>query len=234
MDISYGRPLAHEDWLTIRELCGRTAEQGRGIEEARWPFFSEFWVGPYEKLLPKWSCVARAEGQRLIPAANPSAAGTTRAENGPRVVGYLTGCPDTASFERKSLLLHRWPLFIKALLGFYPRNEDTRRFIRRFLGLEKTLESRFPREERLRLMSLYPAHLHVNVDGAFRGSGVGKKLMEIFINDLRKAGVPGVHLVCGDRPVGFYKRLGFGVLARVEAADEPLYVMGLPLPASSS
>ena len=215
MEISYGRPLVHEDWLAIRELCGRTAEQGRGIDEARWPFFSEFWVGPYEKLLPEWTYAARAE-------------------NGPRVAGYLTGCPDTASFERKSLLLHRWPLFIKALLGFYPRNEDTRRFIRRFLGLEKTMESRFPREERLRLMSLYPAHLHVNVDGAFRGSGVGKKLMELFIEDMRKAGVPGVHLVCGDRPVGFYKRLGFGVLARVEAADEPLYVMGLPLPASSS
>jgi len=210
MEIAYGRPRGHDDWLTIRELCGKTAEQGQGIEEARWPFFSELWVGPYEKLLPKWSYVARAEGRR--------------------VAGYLTGCPDTPAFERRSRLLHRWPLLIKTLLGFYPSNEDTRLFIQRFLGLEKTLESRFPRDQRLRLMSLYPAHLHVNVDGAFRGSGLGRKLMELFIEDLKKAGVPGVHLICGDRPVGFYRRLGFDVLARVETApDAALHVMGLSL-----
>jgi len=210
MEISYGRPRGREDWLAIRDLCGKSAEQGRGIAEARWPFFSEFWVGPYEKLLPDWAYAAR--------------------EGGGRVIGYLTGCPDTPAFESRSRLVHRWPLFLKALLGFYPRNEDTRRFIRRFLGLEETLESRFPRDQRLRLMSLYPAHLHVNVDGAFRGAGVGKRLMELFLADLESAGVPGVHLVCAERPVGFYKRLGFEVLARVEtAADAALHVMGLSL-----
>ncbi|MBI5242282.1 MAG: hypothetical protein HY922_01205 [Elusimicrobia bacterium] len=209
MEIQIDKPRSPEDWRAIRELCGRTAEEGRGIEAARWPFFSEFWVGPYEKLLPEWTYAAR---------------------EGPIVIGYLTGCPDTPRFERKRLLLHRWPLFVKALLGFYPRNEDTRRFIRRFLGLEKTLESRFPRQDRLRLLSIYPAHLHVNVDAALRGRGVGQKLMGAFIEDLRKAGVPGAHLVCGERPVGFYKRLRFDVLIRVETPPAGvLYVMGRSL-----
>jgi hypothetical protein len=54
--------------------------------------------------------------------------------------------------------------------------------------------------------------------------------MDLFIEDLKKAGVPGVHLICGDRPVGFYRRLGFDVLARVETApDAALHVMGLSL-----
>lgn len=201
MGINYGRPRGREDWQAIRELCGRTAEQGRGIPEERWPFFGEFWVGPYQRILPRW---------------------TYAAFDGDRVVGYLTGCPDTASFERWSLLAHRLPLFLKTVLGLYPANEDSRRFVRRFLGLEKSL---FTREQRRELLSRCPAHLHVNVDEAYRGARVGKSLMLGYFDDLRKAGVPGVHLVCGKRPVGFYEKLGFRTLVQADA----VFAMGLTL-----
>jgi len=197
MDINYGRPHGREDWDAIRELCGRTAEQGKGIPVERWPFFGEYWVGPYQRILPRWTYVAR---------------------DADRIAGYLTGCPDTASFERWSLLAHRLPLFLKTVMGLYPANEDTRRFVRRFLVLEKSPFSQA-------LFGRYPAHLHVNVDEAYRGARVGKSLLQLYFEDLRKAGVPGVHLVCGNRPVGFYEKLGFRTLAR---ADQ-VFAMGLPL-----
>jgi GNAT superfamily N-acetyltransferase len=110
-------------------------------------------------------------------------------------------------------------------MGLYPANEDTRRFVRRFLGVEKTLESRFPKEQRCELLARFPAHLHVNVDSAFRGARVGKRLMELYFSDLKKAGAPGVRHVCGSRPVGFYEKLGFKTLAEVEK----LFVMGRAL-----
>ena len=93
-----GCPRGFEDWRQIREICGLTADAGRPIEEFRRPFFAEYWVGPYQRLLPEWTLVARRGG---------------------RVVGYLTGCPDTASFLARRQILCRLPLLAGVLAGRY-------------------------------------------------------------------------------------------------------------------
>lgn len=61
------------------------------------------------------------------------------------------------------------------------------------------------------LTARYPAHLHVNLDARVRGAGVGGRLVEAFCDDVRAAGLPGVHVVTGQgvRNVRFYERLGF-------------------------
>ncbi len=61
------------------------------------------------------------------------------------------------------------------------------------------------------LAQRYPAHLHVNVSSDCRGQGVGEKLVGTFLADLRETGVPGVHLVTGNRVRNnrFYTRQGF-------------------------
>lgn len=61
------------------------------------------------------------------------------------------------------------------------------------------------------LTARYPAHLHVNLDEAARGLGVGGLLVEAFCGQVRDAGLPGVHVVTGKgvRNVRFYERLGF-------------------------
>jgi ribosomal protein S18 acetylase RimI-like enzyme len=61
----------------------------------------------------------------------------------------------------------------------------------------------------------YPAHLHINVDGRSRGKGVGRQLMERYLEHLRALGVAGVHLHTTDRNVAaciLYERLGMRLL----------------------
>lgn len=61
------------------------------------------------------------------------------------------------------------------------------------------------------LTTLYPAHLHVNLAGPYRGHGLGGALIERFIADARQTGTPGVHVVTSRaaRNVAFYARAGF-------------------------
>jgi ribosomal protein S18 acetylase RimI-like enzyme len=61
------------------------------------------------------------------------------------------------------------------------------------------------------LTKVFPAHLHVNLTADARGQRIGEALVERFVQDVRSAGLPGVHVVTGAtaRNVGFYNRLGF-------------------------
>lgn len=62
----------------------------------------------------------------------------------------------------------------------------------------------------------FPAHLHVNVDPAFRNHGLGGHLIDRFVADARAAGAPGGHVVTseGAANIGFYNRNGFSEVAR--------------------
>lgn len=54
------------------------------------------------------------------------------------------------------------------------------------------------------------AHLEdVVVDKAFRGQGIGKKLVETAINFAREHGCYKIMLTCWDRSVAYYESLGF-------------------------
>jgi GNAT superfamily N-acetyltransferase len=57
----------------------------------------------------------------------------------------------------------------------------------------------------------YPAHLHINLAPAYRGEGVGGRLIAAFAACASEAGAPGMHVVTGKgmRNVGFYARYGF-------------------------
>lgn len=196
-----GRPRGVEDWRQIREICGLTADAGRPIEQSRRPFFAEYWIGPYQRLLPEWALVARRGG---------------------RVVGYLTGCPDTAAFAARRQIFFRLPLLALVLAGRHGCTLDTRRFLRRSFGLERT--PGFSWGQAWEALKTYPAHLHVNVLEGERGGGLGRRLIEEFARRLAERGVFGIHLVCGKAPAGFYGRLGFKTLAAVH--DPDLYLMG--------
>ena len=70
------------------------------------------------------------------------------------------------------------------------------------------------------LTAEFPAHLHVNLAASARGFGVGSALVQRFIQDARRAGAPGVHVVTsqGARNVAFYARNGF---VQAGVAGEP-------------
>lgn len=57
----------------------------------------------------------------------------------------------------------------------------------------------------------FPAHLHINLRSDTRGRGLGSLLIERFVADVARAGLPGVHVVTGAhlRNVSFYRRNGF-------------------------
>lgn len=62
----------------------------------------------------------------------------------------------------------------------------------------------------------FPAHLHVNVDPAFRGAGIGGRLIDAFVTDLCRDNIAGVHVVtaANARNVRFYDRNGFVEVGR--------------------
>jgi len=184
-----------KDWPAIRAICCKTGNAGNSIDESRWPFFGELWVGPYQKLRSDWTFVLEEEAE---------------------VVGYLTGCPDTITYEAEKKLYSVLPLFFKTLFGFYESNGDTKRFIKRTIGLEKWPAEMFPEAFRKSMYKEFPAHLHINLDASRRSKGTGSKLMEYYFDQLRANNIKGVHLFCGAGPLNFYKRLQFSELMTIE------------------
>ena len=193
------------DWDAVYDLCCRTGNNGQPVSPKRWDFFGRLWVGPYEKIFPRWTYVAEA---------------------GKVVVGYLTGCPDSHGFAKAKLWRFELPLLVDICRGRYSGNGDARRFIKQFFGLEGKAERIFPRALRRTLQRDYPAHLHMNIEANWRGSGVGTKLIEHFFADLHNAGIAGVHLYCGADPLEFYLRRGFTELGRSQFRGAPVYVLG--------
>ena len=200
------RPAQGSDWPRIREICCLTGRLGEPIASERFPFFGQYWVGPYQAFEKNWSFVSEVDGQ---------------------IAGYLTGAPDTRRHERLTQLIHH-PLLLAAVVARqYPMNDDVKRFVRRFLRIEKGPNESFPRDLWRTLHREYPAHLHTNTDSPFRGRGLGAALIERYRQELLRARVPGVHLFCGEKPLNFYRRAGFEELARVEFKPEVwVYCLG--------
>ncbi len=116
-----------------------------------------------------------------------------------RVVGYLTGCASSASF-----------FILSGLFGPRPNLGANLRFPKRLLAC---------------LLWRYPAHLHVNVREGHRG-GTGRALMEHFERDVAAGGATGVHVFCGERPLGFYRKLGYEELGRIAVGDKNVFALG--------
>jgi len=195
-------------WAAVRQLCCRAANDGAGIAAGRWPLFGEIWIEPYRKLLPNWSYVALLDE---------------------RVIGYLTGCPDTASFARREFVRCTLPLLRQIVIGCFRGDSYGQRFARQQLGLEKSVARCFPMPVRRQIAAAFPAHLHMNVDSDYRHSGVGTRLLTHYVDDLRRVRIPGVHLFCGGTPVPFYTRVGFCELAVTQVRGHDVHAMTLSL-----
>jgi ribosomal protein S18 acetylase RimI-like enzyme len=64
-------------------------------------------------------------------------------------------------------------------------------------------------------LDIYPAHLHINVDSEYRGHGLGRKLMEAYLQQLRDLGVKGVYLdttSLNEIACRLYEKMGFRLL----------------------
>ncbi len=140
------------------------------------------------------------------------------------VCGYVLGVQDSLAF--RAWMEAVWLPPLRARYPLPPDSDDSRdaRMIRLIHGGYQPFEQ----------VERYPAHVHIDLLPRVQGRGWGRRLMVAFLDRLRAAGVPGVHLGVGKRNVGavaFYERLGFERLAEYQLAF--VYGMRLMVAAAS-
>lgn len=173
------------DLPAVYDVCVRTADAGG---DARGKYSSDMLVGdifaaPYVTLEPEHAHVLDD--------------GTGKA------VGYVLGTADTAQFVRR--YRDEW---IPATAHRCPVPPDPP------VTPDDTMLLLHHHPERMLVPELasWPAHLHIDLLPAWQGQGWGRALMTVFLDGLRSAGVPAVHLGMLPTNVGakaFYGRLGF-------------------------
>lgn len=125
-----------------------------------------------------------------------------------KVIGYLIGSknyPALAKRGQGKVL----PGFLRQVIfkGLLFRKKN-------FIFAIKLIRSFFRGELSSPDFSLsYPAVLHINLRDGFRNLGIGRRLMELFMNYLAQQKVKGAHLATLSEDAGrFYQKLGFNLL----------------------
>ena len=184
------RPYEPADREAVFRIGADTAFFGNPIEaymEDRNVFLDAFYAY-YTDIEPEHAWVACADGEGI---------------------GFLTGCIDSRSHGRK------YSRFIlPRLLGNLLRGKY--RFGKRSFGyfwglLGSVLRSEFTHAD----WNIYPAHLHINLDSAWRVHKLGLRLMDAYLNQLRSLGVGGVYLdttSLNEAACRLYEKVGFHLL----------------------
>jgi ribosomal protein S18 acetylase RimI-like enzyme len=173
------------DRAAVRDICYRTGLMGEPADgfwrhKESW---ADLWTSYYTDREPESLYVATVDDS---------------------VVGYLTGCMDTAAAPStdeimRAVIRKHWLLFRPGTAGFLYR------------GMLDSMRDR----ERARggfIDPRWPAHLHINLLPAARGRGLGAALMERWQKRLVEADSPGCHLgtlVENVRAVSFFEKMGF-------------------------
>ncbi|MFC4493395.1 GNAT family N-acetyltransferase [Streptomyces ovatisporus] len=181
------RAFEEADRPALRELFSRAGEGAPtaslwGHEESE----AAIYLAPYMDLVPDSLFVADVHGE---------------------LVGYLAGCLDTSAFPGQGDLMteairkHRL-IFRRRPAAFFARSmaDLARAAVRREPTADDFVDDR------------WPAHLHINVASAARGTGAADGLMNRWFERLRETGSRGCHLqtvVENTRAVRFFQRMGF-------------------------
>jgi ribosomal protein S18 acetylase RimI-like enzyme len=184
------RPYQVQDREAVMRIAADTAYFGDPIEiymEDRNVFLDAFYAY-YTDLEPEHAWVACAQKE---------------------VAGFLMGCVDAHAHGRKFRCIILPQLIGKLLRGKY-------RFGKRSFGYLAGLMGGVLRGEFTHVdLETYPARLHINVDSAWRGRGLGQQLMEAYLQQLRGLGVRGVYLETtslNETACRLYEKMGFHLL----------------------
>ena len=194
------RPYAAGDGDALYDICLRTGADGEDasavVLDPR--LLGSVYVGPYLALEPGLAFVLT---------------------DGATVLGYVLGALDTGEFERACELTW-WPaLRARHARSAVPPGSVDATLIDLIIAPPTTPRS---------VTSVYPSHLHIDLLPAAQGAGWVRALIETLRSALAAAGSPGVHLgvsPANTRAIGFYRRLGFAVVA----ADPSGATMGAPI-----
>jgi GNAT superfamily N-acetyltransferase len=127
------------------------------------------------------------------------------------VSGYIVGAPDTRDFENQ-LEAEWWP-------GLRSQCRDPVGVPRTAWNQDQMISYKIHHPERTanEVVEPYPSHLHINLLPHLRGLGVGRRLMERWLDVVRDMGSRGAHLAVGAtnlRAIQFYLACGFNELER--------------------
>lgn len=181
------RPYRPADAAAVDDICIRTGAHGEdatGTQDDP-TLYPEIWARPYVALEPDLAFVA------VLP------------DDGDRVVGYVLGTADTATFQRRREA--EWSPGARArhpLDAVPPGHRD--RWLLEILH-DPSTEADGP-------VTGHPAHLHIDLLPEAQGLGAGRRLIDTFCAALVARGVPGVHLGASDRntrAIAFYRHVGF-------------------------
>ncbi|MEU3554685.1 GNAT family N-acetyltransferase [Streptomyces fragilis] len=137
-------------------------------------------------------------------------------------VGYILGTADTPAFA--AWFRDHWlPTAAETYPAPGPRGSEP--------TMDEVMAALLHDPERMVRPELppYPAHLHIDILPACQGRGLGRALMETFLDALHASGVEAVHLCMSKsntRARAFYDRMGFQEL-EVED-DGPVWYLGRP------
>lgn len=133
------------------------------------------------------------------------------------VAGYLLSTDDTAAFEAWAEA--RWWPPLRTRYPLARGDSADHQLIRLIHEPPRTPAT---------LARTYPAHLHIDLLERGRGTGLGRRLIEMLLDELRERTVPAVHLGVArsnTNAIGFYQHLGF----RQVDTEPDAVIMGLRL-----
>ncbi|WIY53805.1 GNAT family N-acetyltransferase [Devosia sp. YIM 151766] len=124
------------------------------------------------------------------------------AEDAAGVAGYVVGTFDSTRFAER-LEADWWP-------ALRQRYADAREMTATDRDRIATIMR--PHRSPAELVAAYPAHIHMNLLPRLRGQRIGSRLLEMWIEQARAAGIRGIHLGASASNAGgiaFWTRSGF-------------------------
>lgn len=125
--------------------------------------------------------------------------------------GYIVGTKDSQKFSEKCE--KEW---FPILRNHYPasKESDLQQDVK---AIQRIHEGHKVKEE----LKDYPAHLHINLLPETQGHGIGRKIMDVFINKLKELQVHALHLEVGKNNPGaikYYEGVGFQIIREYESS----------------
>lgn len=130
------------------------------------------------------------------------------AEADRRVVGYIIGSKDIHAMNRMSNHILFPRLLAKAFRrGAFFSKANVRFF---FYCLKSMLRGELSAPD---FSKEFPATLHINIEEGYRKQGIGQRLIEAYLHDLKNNRVRGVHFGAFSGPgQNFFLKMGFEIL----------------------
>lgn len=130
-------------------------------------------------------------------------------DSGGGVIGFLMGSTDPLRQNRAFIQKILPRVVLRSLTGRYRFGLRTLRYVTGLAGA--WLRGELPGVD----LSIYPAHLHINLSAEWRRFGLGQRLIEMYLEQLGRLGLSGVHLKTTTQNMAacsLYEKMGFTLL----------------------